>query len=386
MEKSYDFDVVVIGSGPAGSAAAWRLAVNGWKVVLLEKSDYPGKGSVCGGMLSLSTVKRLGLPLDVIEKEMRSENHIMPWGVYENITGQCTVQRRVFDRLLAQRAVDAGAELMSATKACSVRVVTPGLVEVTVKKRPSKQLTVLQGKGMVIADGPRTLARSIGLGCRLTDKTTALALAYELSWPENSMNYYEVYYGAEIGQWGYAWVFPYRDVLNVGIGYILSEVKKSRSLHLDLLEFIHHHPHASRLLSGKPIIRKRGGLIPLRTAKNMFGHSTLVAGDAAGLVHPLVGCGIDTALDSGDLAGNVMSSALAQGDLSHDFLSRYQHEWRNTPIYRSMQRQDLIAMVGQILSKGDPNMMAKIIQFFMGGKLTLLGKLQVLTYPWLGRP
>jgi hypothetical protein len=97
-------------------------------------------------------------------------------------------------------------------------------------------------------------------------------------------------------------------------------------------------------------------------------------------------CGIDTALDSGDLAGNVMSSALAQGDLSHDFLSRYQHEWRNTPIYRSMQRQDLIAMVGQVLSKGDPNMMAKIIQFFMGGKLTLLGKLQVLTYPWLGRP
>jgi len=380
------YDAIIVGAGPAGSVAARRLASDGWQVALLEKSDYPGKNNVCGGMLSLSTVKRLGLPLDVIEKEMRSENHIMPWGVYENSTGQCTVQRRVFDRLLAQRAVDAGAELMSATKACSVRVVTPGHVEVTVKKRPSKQLTVLQGKGMIIADGPRTLARSIGLGCRLTDKTTALALAYELSWPENDMNYYEMYYGAEIGRWGYAWVFPYRDVLNVGIGYILSEVKKSRSLHLDLLEFIHHHPHASRLLSGKPIIRKRGGLIPLRTAKNTFGHSALVAGDAAGLVHPLVGCGIDTALDSGDLAGNVMSSALAQGDLSHDFLSRYQHEWRNTPIYRSMQRQDLIAMVGQILSKGDPNMMAKIIQFFMGGKLDLLGKLQVLTYPWLGRP
>ena len=59
MQKDYDFDVIVVGSGPAGSSAARQLAVNGWEVVLLERSEYPGKANACGGMLSLSTVKKL---------------------------------------------------------------------------------------------------------------------------------------------------------------------------------------------------------------------------------------------------------------------------------------------------------------------------------------
>ena len=322
----------------------------------------------------------------MIEKEMRSENHIMPWGVYKNPSWQCTVQRRKFDNFLALKAVEAGAELMTLTKVCGIKAIAPGHVEVELVKYPAEKMRVLSGRGMIIADGPRTLANSIGLGYRFTDKTSALALAYELSWPDNSMDYYEIYYGVGIAQWGYTWVFPYRDVLNVGVGYVMSEVKKRNSLQSALIEFINNHPHASRLLRGKPVIRKQAGLIPLRTARNMVGNSTLVVGDAAGLVHPLVGSGIEPALDSGNLAGNVMSSALDRGDLSHEFLSRYQQEWRSTLIFRSMERQHFIAMAGQVLSRVDRNIIAKIVQFSMGRKLSLLDKSRVLTYPWLGQP
>jgi len=107
------FDVVVVGAGPAGSAAAYRLASDGWRVALLERSDEPGKDDVCGGMVSLPMVKRFGVFPDAVEKGMRCELHVLPWGVIENITEQCTFQRRVFDRLLARRAVAAGAELMA---------------------------------------------------------------------------------------------------------------------------------------------------------------------------------------------------------------------------------------------------------------------------------
>ena len=116
------FDIIVIGAGPAGSAAARRLASAGWRVALLEKSDEPGQNNICGGMVSLSVVEKHGVFPDAVEKVMRGELHVLPWGVIENTTEQCTVQRRVFDRMLAQRAVTAGAELMTRTRARAVRV------------------------------------------------------------------------------------------------------------------------------------------------------------------------------------------------------------------------------------------------------------------------
>ena len=378
------YDAIIVGAGPAGSVAARRLASDGWQVALLEKSDYPGKNNVCGGMVSLPMVKRFGVFPDAVEKTMRSELHVLPWGVIENTTTQCTVQRRVFDRLLAERAVTAGARLMTRAQARAVQVDARGKVEVEVLWRASGQFTALHGRGLILADGPRTLARSLGLGYRLSDGGTAFALAYELAWPGNGVDCYELYYGGDIARWGYAWVFPYRDVVNVGLGCTLSELKGRSSLKRDLLNFISRHPRASLVLSDKAVVRKRGGWVPLRPARRMVGHSTLVVGDAAGLVHPLIAAGIDNALESGDLAGRVMSEA---GDLSAGFLARYQREWQRTSASRFMRVQDWIVRTGQALSHLDRNVMAKSVQLaLLGGTLTWLGKFQVLGYPWLGTP
>lgn len=381
------FDIIIIGAGPAGSAAAQRLASDGWQVALVEKSDYPGKDNACGGMVSLPIVKKHQVFPDAVEKVMSSELHVLPWGVIENTTMQCTVQRKVFDRLLAQQAVAAGAELMSQTQADTLQVVAPGKVEVKVRRRTSGHSTTLRARGLILADGPRTLARSLGLGYRPSDSGTSFALAYELAWPENEMDHYELYYGEGIARWGYAWIFPYRDVLNVGLGCVLSEMKKRSNLRRDLVDFIHHHPRASLVLRDKEIVRKRGGWIPLRTARRMVGSSTLVVGDAAGLVHPLIAAGLDNALASGDLAGQVMSAALAAGDLSADFLIRFRREWQRTPAARFMRIQDWIARVGQPVSRLDRNTIAKVLQLaLLGGTLTWPGKFQALGYPWLGTP
>ena len=162
-------DVIIVGAGPAGSAAARRLAGSGRQVALVEKSDYPGKDNVCGGMVSLPMVKQFGVFPDAVEKIMQREHHVLPWGVVENGTEQCTVQRRIFDHLLAQRAVAAGAELMVRTKALAIRDISPGRVEVEVTHRQSKRSMVLSARGLILADGPRTLAQSIGLGHKISN-------------------------------------------------------------------------------------------------------------------------------------------------------------------------------------------------------------------------
>jgi flavin-dependent dehydrogenase len=231
------------------------------------------------------------------------------------------------------------------------------------------------------------LARSLGIGYQPGDNKTAFALAYELAWPGNDMEHYELYYGSDIARWGYAWIFPYRDVLNVGLGCIRSELKKRGNLKSDLMNFLHRHPRASQMLSDKAIIRRRGGWIPLRAARCLGGPSTLVAGDAAGLVHPLVGAGLDNALTSGDLAGGVMSEALAAGDLSPDSLARFQQAWENTSAARFIRVQDWIARIGYPLSHLDRNTLAKVVQLaLLGGSLTWPAKFRVLGYPWLGAP
>ena len=383
-----DYDVVVIGAGPAGSSAAREIAQQGWRVALLERGAYPGQRAVCGGMVSLAMVQQYGV-LPALEKVMRSELHVLPWGVVENTTEQCTVQREIFDRMLAEHAVSAGAELLTHTHAQSIDIVGSGHVEIKVHCRALERTlhSTLRARGVILADGPQTLARSLGIGYSPGERGTAFALTYELTWPNNEMDHYELYYGDQVARWGYAWIFPYRDTLNIGLGCILSELHRRDNLKHDLMDFIQCHPRASALLRDKPIARQRGGWIPLRAARRMVAPATLVAGDAAGLVHPLIAAGLDNALTSGSMAGQVMSAALAVGDLSVDFLARFEHQWRQTPAARFMRIQNWIAYIGHLFIGLDQNVLAKIIQLaLLGGSLTWPGKVQALSYPWLGMP
>jgi digeranylgeranylglycerophospholipid reductase len=383
--RKYDYDVIVVGAGPAGAAAAYPLAQQGWRVALLERSSHPGHAAVCGGMITLSSVKRFNAD-SAIEKVMTQELHVLPWGVIENKTEQCTVRREVFDHLVARQAEEAGAELITHMPAVAIRRMPGGEMKVTVRPAQSTPHT-LMARGVILADGPRTLARSLGLGFSVRGSTTAFGLAYEISWPGHAMDHYEIFFGQDIARWGYAWVFPYRDRLNIGLGCIQSELARRGNLKADLHHLIDQHPRMADLLRGRPIMRQRGGWIPLRPTRRMVGPSTLVAGDAAGLVHPLLAAGLDNALESGDLAGRVMAEALAANDLSARSLARYQNEWEATPAARFMRLESWIAAVGEPLSHLDGNMLAKAIQLaLLGGKLTWAGKFQALGYPILGTP
>lgn len=380
-----DFDVIIIGAGPGGSVAAQTVAKNGWDVALLEKDESPGKNNVCGGIFSLGTVEKFRIEKDIIEKTLHRQINVFPYGMVEDIQfPQVTVLRRRFDKYLADRAVLAGAKLFTRTKAADVRLLRYGRVEVEIAKEDSAPKELIRGKIVIFADGVYTLARRFGdLGFEKKPNNTAFALAYELEWPQNPMDHFEIYFSPRIARWGYAWIFPKRNILNFGMGCMLSELNRNKNLHRRLEYFI----DKSELLRNKNIIRKTGAFIPMSPARRIYGDSALVVGDAAGMVHPLIGSGIDNAMNAGELAGLISNQSLEQGDFSEKFLSKYQTEWENNPIYKFIKRQDLIAKVCLPFSRIDKNISTKVRQLlFLRNGINSLQRIKVLAYPLLGRP
>ena len=123
----------------------------------------------------------------------------------------------------------------------------------------------------------------------------------------------------------------------------------------------------------------------MREACYMYGPGVLIAGDAAGVVNPLFGSGIDNALLTGELAGRVMNQALERNDLSAEFLARYQREWKSTKAHRFIVFQDRLTRLCRPFARLDGNLLGKLVQIgFLGGSLSWGQKLRVLLYPCLG--
>jgi len=376
----FDYDTIVIGAGPAGSSAARKIAQGGWRVALLERGAYPGQRNVCGGGIEGADVEEMGLPGDLIHKRMVRREHYFPWGVTTVTIPHLTTLRRDLDRWLAEQAVAAGAELFTRTQARAVVREATGRVAVTVTDLATHREITHRGRLIVFADGPNTLApRSGNLGFVCAPVTAAVGLIYELAWPNTPLDHYEVHFGARVSPWGYIWVFPKCDLLNVGIT-ILPSRGASRHLEARLRAFIESRSD----LSERPIVRRAGAHIPVVPALRIYEDSMLAVGDAAGMVEALTEAGIANAVASGRLAGQVACEALEAGDLSADFLSRYQSRWQATSRYRMIRSQSRLPRALLPFSRLDRNFYAKVMQvLFLGNSLSRGQKLRLLAYPIL---
>lgn len=372
------FDVIVIGAGPAGTSAAHTIAQAGWRVLLLERDTYPGERNVCGGGIEETDLGEIGVPDHLIHKRITRREHHFPWGVTTVATPHVTVLRREFDRWLAEQAVAAGAELVNRTTA---RAITRESAEVMITADQADGSEVRYRSRLVIfADGSNTLAsRSGNLGFVRTSTTAALGLVHELSCPKAPWNHYEIHFGAHLSSWGYVWIFPKRDCLNVGM-MTLSSQGAGRHLASSLRAFIESRPDLRDL----HLIRRAGAHIPISPAGRLYDDSMLAVGDAAGLVDALTGAGIANGVASGRLAGQVACEALQAANFSAEFLSRYQRRWQSTPRCQMIEFQSRLARVLLSFSRLDGDLYAKAMQvLFLGDELTRWQKLRLLAYPLL---
>lgn len=319
-------DVVVIGAGPSGSAAAAEMAKRGLDVLMVEKDEFPGKSNVCGGgILETHLVKDLDLEPSVIEKEIFNYMFFFPWGIVDrrhSPVKSISFHRRVFDNYLAQRAVRVGAKLNCLTLATGVAIETSS-VRIYLKRMNTGEPITMIADLVIFADGPSSLAyKTFGLGFSRTPSDTALGAIYELEWKSNPLNCFEYYFDRKISPWGFGWIFPKRHVVNVGVGCLLSMLQRSIRHHLNYL--VNEHPIASKKLTGRKILRFAVDLIPFAPARETVGPRMLAVGDAAGMADPIWGGGIEYAIHSGRIAGQIVAKAFNESDFSREFLK---HEW-----------------------------------------------------------
>jgi geranylgeranyl reductase family protein len=269
------FDAVIVGAGPAGSTAAFRLARAGARVLLTDKARFP-RDKPCGGGLTVRAVRLLPFSVaPVVEEEVDTfELGLGYRRRFERRTREPLVlmtQRRRLDAFLVEQAQEAGAEFRDGTTAEGV------------------EATVVIG-----ADGVNgTTAKALGLESHEHE----VALEANVPYGQVSRSRYAhravVEFGVVPG--GYGWVFPKGDHVNVGVGGWLHQGPLLRE-HLGRLCREHG-------ISEDALIGIRGYRLPLRRPgfAPVSGRTALV-GDAAGLVDPVSGDGIYEALLSARLA------------------------------------------------------------------------------------
>jgi len=309
--------------------AAQRLAAAGVQVVLLERAAFP-RDKPCGDGVTargLAVLARTGLgewasqfPMPEVLRFTSPDGQVLDVRP-ETGDGYCygrTIPRRLLDARLAQAAVEAGVRLVEGTRVRGVRradgpvarVIADGL-------EVSAQLVIL-------ADGSHApVTRRLGL---VQEPPELVAIRQYFAGDSGPPGRPEIHFQRWVVP-GYTWLFPMGDgYVNVGTGTFTWRVRRGEvTLREVLARFVADHPATEgRLARAEPIGPVRGH--PLRTCLgNTCTHAerVLVVGDAAGLVNPLSGEGLASALESGELAAAHAVAALEAGDFSAQALAAY---------------------------------------------------------------
>jgi len=337
MSQTIDYDVVVIGSGPAGATTARIAAERGLHVLLVDKRQELGAPIQCSGAVSANALKEAG----VIPNDEFISSPVYGFMVYDT-DGNATivdyrkyrdrplgyvVDRRRFDRYLMTMAERAGVEVWLKTAGEGYQALGDGRAEVYLS-RFGRPLTV-RTRLIVGADG---LQSQVGkwAGLRTHIKLTELAscLQFVIDQVETD-GLLEIITGFEWAPGGYAWLFPKGDkYAEVGLGVIRTKTEHDARWHLD--HFMKHSFMAERLQNGR-ILEIQGGGVPLAAPlKKQVADHVILVGDAARHVNPITGGGIHNALRGGIIAGHFLADFLPLEEYpSAKRLQVYHERWLN---------------------------------------------------------
>ena len=296
-------DVAIVGAGPGGSAAAHVLAPQGLDVLLLDKSEFP-RDKTCGDGLTpraLRVLDTMGLLPEVLRLGCRIDGYevVAPNGkrTTSPITGEpgaLVVRRSVLDDLILQRATASGAHFRGGI---TVTHVEPRADAVALRTAAETFMT----RRVVIATGAATgvLTRS-GI---LRHQPKAMLAARGYTAHTTTSTFQLSFKNAPSP--GYGWVFPVADgIANIGVGFLPKH--KGQPARAALERF---HPGIEDVRSYP--IRVDFLRAPTHAPR------TLLVGEAAGLVNPLTGEGIDYALESGRMAAEFLDDGQAYHEALH---------------------------------------------------------------------
>jgi geranylgeranyl reductase family protein len=302
------YDAIVIGAGPAGSTAAFRLAEAGANVLLLDRAVFP-RDKPCGGGVTGRAARLIPFGIEpVVEQVVSFADLRLRYGrKHARGTGRPLVymtQRRRLDHYLADRAADVGADFRDGVRVSAVESGEGGVAVTANGER-------FEGETLVGADGVNGITgRALALG-----GNTTVGVALEGNLPNGKIDAtrYENRVALELGivPGGYGWVFPKGDHVNVGVGGWGTEGPRLRE-HLRRL----CGEHGARLEDVEDV---RGYRLPLRSPKATLARGrALLVGDAAGLIDPISGDGMYEGFLSSKLASEAVLDLLSERERTLD--------------------------------------------------------------------
>ena len=333
---SFDADIIVAGAGPAGATAARRLAHAGMRVLMVERFALP-RQKPCGGGIST----RVFVRFPYLQDALASIPHLPVSSLYlegpsgdvfrmqSNGPAVVLIRRIEFDHLLVRLAVAAGARVLAPAAVAQAQQDVEG---VSLKLRDGRRL---RAPMVIAADGVNSvIARRLGMNAGWPAAHLALDMMEETpvaSLQTSEAETLSVFYGYG-GAHGYAYVFPKREHVNVGIGYLLPYFREQvDEAPYTLQQRFVSELRARGLLQGEsrrehftPFLIPVGG--PLRhTARGRV----LLAGDAGGFVNGFSAEGIYYAMVTGDLAaGAVLASGGREGVVPARACRAYVRAWK----------------------------------------------------------
>jgi len=378
------FDVLVIGGGPAGCHTASLLGQEGFDVHVLEEHSVIGEPVDCSGIVGSEAFKELKLPGHLKLNDIADLTFISPSKIEFSFSPgfplAYIVDRAEFDRLIAERAKNAGVTFHMGCQVVDLRVFDDG-VELEIANKPGSEEAIrlssfsasqppsqlmidqlpvtnnarperVKAKMAILASGPRyMLQRKLGMGEPQDYLKTA-----QVEVPVSGISDAKIYLGSGVAPGSFSWIAPFRrgnsDFARIGVsakeaagGFLQSRLRQLYS--------------AGYIESTNVSIRS--WVIPISPIKRAYSDRVLAVGDAAGQTKPTTGGGIYYGILSAKAAANTANLAFKTGDFSSATLRNYEKEWRKQ-IGPEIRRGAFFRNLFERLSDNDIDDLFRVVQ------------------------
>ncbi len=325
-------DAIVVGSGPCGSFAAWKLAQLGVNVRVYEEHKEIGVPCHCAGHLSIKGLSRLGtypLPSAVVENTFRGASFFSSTGkrftVHLNSPVTCAVDRTLFDRYLAEKAQNLGATYCLDSRVENLIVEKDKVEGIVISHQGNREK--VHSRIVVDAEGISSrLLRQTGLRALDTKMLVNGIEAEAENVKDTNSDTVEVFFGKEYAPGFYAWLMPKKNgKTKVGLA-----ARSANPIEL-LKKLITKHPVMSKKFRDAKITRTMIHPITLGgPITKAYSDGFLAVGDAASQVKPTTGGGVVFGMTCAAIAAEVANEAVRQDDVSSHFLKTYQEKCNET--------------------------------------------------------
>jgi digeranylgeranylglycerophospholipid reductase len=323
-----NYDVVVVGAGPAGSMAAMEAARQGARTLIIERRQETGSPVRCAEGVGKGGLLKTGIKIDRrwIANEERGARLIAPNRMTVELSSEhagnevgFVLERKIFDRYLLCEAARQGADVMMKTSALSVIKDDKGEIRGVEVDGPDGVMKI-ESRVVIACDGRESrIAGAAGIDTRLKLKDIESCAEYLMVNVDYDEDFTHFYVGQCYAPGGYVWIFPKGDgTANVGIGVLGSKIGRRTGYPKELLDrFIRDNIEFKKAKTVEQI----SGTVPVSLPlERTYAGGLLIAGDAAHLTDPITGGGIINAMVSGKLAGGVAAKHV------HESMGLYEYE------------------------------------------------------------